>query len=84
MSVAGRATAGEQLKDFPPTFLVAAAADPAKPITLKITVDGVAQPDVTVTMSQLYTLFSSNNYAEHTVDITISDPGFEAYTFTFG
>jgi cytochrome c biogenesis protein CcdA/thiol-disulfide isomerase/thioredoxin len=65
-------------------YMVAAAADPAKPITLKITVDGVAQPDVTVTMSQLYTLFSSNNYAEHTVDITISDPGFEAYTFTFG
>ena len=65
-------------------FMVAAAADPNKPITLHITVDGIAQPDVTVSMSQLYTLFNSNDYKDHTIDIQIPDSGFEAFTFTFG
>jgi len=59
-----------------------AASD--KPVTLKITVDGVAQPDVTVQMSQLYTLFDSNEYKEHQIEISIPDAGFQAFTFTFG
>ncbi len=62
-------------------FMVAAAK---KPITLKITVDGIAQPDVVVNMSQLYPLFDSTAYSEHTIEIEIPDAGFEAYTFTFG
>ena len=65
-------------------YMVAASADPTKTITLKITVDGKQQPDVTVQESQLYTLFNSNDYTDHTVDIQISDPGFQAFTFTFG
>jgi len=62
-------------------FMVAASP---KPVTLKITIDGKAQPNVTVSMSQLYTLFDSNDYNEHTIDIEISSAGFEAFTFTFG
>ncbi len=62
-------------------FMVAASA---KPIGLKILVDGKAQPDVTVSMSQLYTLFDSNDYREHTIEIEIPSAGFEAFTFTFG
>ena len=62
-------------------YMVAAADHP---ITLKITIDGQPQPDVTVQMSELYTLFSSNAYSEHTIDIEIPDAGFEAFTFTFG
>lgn len=65
-------------------YMVAAAADPSKPITIHISVDGVAQPDVTVGMSELYTLFNSRSYQDHTVDITIPGAGFQAFTFTFG
>jgi cytochrome c biogenesis protein CcdA/thiol-disulfide isomerase/thioredoxin len=60
------------------------AASTGKPITIQITVDGQAQPDVTVSSSELYTLFNSNNYGDHTLEINIPDPGFEAFTFTFG
>lgn len=62
-------------------FMVAAADHP---LTLKITVDGQPQPDVTVQASKLYPLFDSSDYSEHTMDIEIPDPGLEAYTFTFG
>jgi len=55
-----------------------------QPITLKITVDGKPQPDVTVYQSQLYTLFNSNNYTDHVIEITIPNPGLDAFTFTFG
>ena len=59
-------------------------ADSASPVTLKITVDGKAQADVLVNKSQLYPLFDSEDYKEHTIDIEIPDAGFEAFTFTFG
>ena len=62
-------------------FMVAAAA---KPITIKIIVDGKPQTDVTVQLSQLYTLFNSNDYKEHTIEIEIPEAGFQAFTFTFG
>ena len=62
-------------------FMVAASD---KPVTLKITVDGKPQKDVTVQMSELYTLFDSTDYTEHIIDIQIPDAGFQAFTFTFG
>jgi cytochrome c biogenesis protein CcdA/thiol-disulfide isomerase/thioredoxin len=62
-------------------FMVAASE---KPITIKISVDGKAQADVIVQMSQLYTLYDSNDYKEHTVEIEIPSAGFQAFTFTFG
>jgi cytochrome c biogenesis protein CcdA/thiol-disulfide isomerase/thioredoxin len=55
-----------------------------KPTTLKIRVDGKQRPDVTVGTSQLYTLFDSDDYSDHTAEIQIPDAGFEAFTFTFG
>lgn len=62
-------------------FMVASAQ---KPITLQISVDGRAQKSVTVQASQLYTLFDSGDYSEHTIDIQIPEAGFNAFTFTFG
>ena len=59
-------------------------ASSQKPATLNITVDGIKQPDVTVQTSKLYTLFDSQNYSDHIVEININQPGFEAFTFTFG
>ncbi len=51
---------------------------------LIITIDGKSQPSVTVTNSELYTLFDSNDYSDHVIEIRIDQPGFEAFTFTFG
>jgi len=59
-------------------------AQSAKPVTLKIKVDGKDQPDVAVSGSQLYTLFDSGDYADHQLEISIPDPGLQAFTFTFG
>jgi thiol-disulfide isomerase/thioredoxin len=59
-------------------------AQSAKPVHLKIKVDGQDQPDVVVSASQLYTLFDSSAHTDHTIELSIPDPGFEAYTFTFG
>ena len=62
-------------------FIVASS-----PITahLTITVDGKKQSDVVVGQSKLYTLFDSDNYSDHSIDVKISQKGFEAFTFTFG
>jgi cytochrome c biogenesis protein CcdA/thiol-disulfide isomerase/thioredoxin len=62
-------------------FMVASSE---KPVTLHITVDGKTQADVVVQASQLYTLFDSSDYSEHTIEIEIPDSGFSAFTFTFG
>ncbi len=59
-------------------------AQSTAPQTIQITVDGVKQPDVKVGVSDLYTLFDSNDYKDHTVEIAIPKAGFEAFTFTFG
>ena len=56
----------------------------AKPVTLKIMVDGKQQKAVTVQISQLYTLFDSNEYNKHIIEIEVPSAGFEAFTFTFG
>ncbi len=82
-AVLDSATGSVQLSfDSAKLYMVAAAG--ASPVTLSITVDGVAQPDVTVTGSQLYTLFNSTSYTNHTAVITVTGAGFQAYTFTFG
>ena len=62
-------------------FMVANSKAPA---TLLVTVDGKAQPMVTVRESRLYTLFESTDYRDHIVNITIPQAGFSAFTFTFG
>lgn len=55
-----------------------------QPIAIKVTVDGQAQAPVTVGPSQLYTLFNSTDYADHSLEIDIPQAGLEAFTFTFG
>ncbi len=62
-------------------FMVASSKTPA---TLMITVDGKPQPSVTVQDSKLYTLFDSNDYSDHVIEINVDQSGLEAFTFTFG
>lgn len=52
--------------------------------TVSVSVDGVAQPSVTIKNSALYTLFDSQSYNDHVIEITIPHSGFKAFTFTFG
>ena len=61
--------------------MVASSLNPA---TLRINVDGKEQPDVVIQALKLYTLFDSNDYSDHTVEIDITGSGFQAFTFTFG
>jgi len=62
-------------------YIVASSAIPA---VLSITVDGKTQPSVTVKDPQLYILFDSDEYTDHTIEISVPQSGFEAFTFTFG
>ena len=59
-------------------------ASSSKPATLTITVDGKLQPSVTVQASKLYTLFDSEDYSDHLIEININQSGFQGFTFTFG
>ncbi len=59
-------------------------AEAKQPITVQITVDGQKQKPVTISGSDLYTLFDSTSYTSHEIIIEIPAPGLEVYTFTFG
>jgi len=63
-------------------FMVASRPDGEAILDIKV--DGVSQPSVTVGASQLYTLFDSEDYREHEIEIDITGAGLEAFTFTFG
>jgi thiol-disulfide isomerase/thioredoxin len=59
-------------------------ASSASPVTLSVSVDGKPQPPLTVEASRLYTLFDSEDYGEHVLEVKIPKAGLRAYTFTFG
>lgn len=62
-------------------FLV---ANSERPTTIKTFVDGKLAETITISGSQLYTLFDSEDYSNHLLEIQIPDGGFEAFAFTFG
>ena len=62
-------------------FMVASSSTP---VTLAVTVDGAAQKPVTVQESRLYTLFDSNDYRTHMLELSVPRTGLEAFAFTFG
>ena len=59
-------------------------AEADQPITLQITVDGKKQKPITVSGSDLYTLFDSSDYQTHEIIIEVPNAGLKVYTFTFG
>lgn len=61
--------------------MVAQSKDSQK---IHISVDGKEYPDVLVGNSELYTLFDSEDYTDHIIEILIPQKEFEAFTFTFG
>jgi thiol-disulfide isomerase/thioredoxin len=54
------------------------------PVTIEVLVDGKPQAPVTVQASQLYTLYSADDYKDHVLTIRIPKANFHAFTFTFG
>jgi thiol-disulfide isomerase/thioredoxin len=64
----------------PKVNLVAGSASPQ---TLSVTVDGTAQPPVTVDGSRLYALYSGTS-GEHVLRLKAPKAGLNAYSFTFG
>ena len=75
-------------------YMVAAAS--STPVTIQVSVDGqpvgaAAGADVSATSStatiqanRLYNLIQGSSYGMHTLEITVENPGLQAYTFTFG
>lgn len=61
--------------------MVASANDP---VTVEVLVDGKPQAPVTIQASQLYTLYSAEDYKDHVLTIRIPKGNFHAFTFTFG
>lgn len=56
----------------------------ASPVTLRILVGGQFVKEITVSGSDIYTLFESEEYKNRTLEIEIPPSDFEAFTFTFG
>jgi hypothetical protein len=65
------------------------------PVTIQILRDGQplgadagsdvsASGTVTIQADRLYNLVQGSDYGIHTLEITVENPGLNAYTFTFG
>lgn len=59
-------------------------AESSKAQTILVKVDDKPPVLINIAGSDLYTLFDSEEYREHVMEITIPEAGFEAFTFTFG
>jgi cytochrome c biogenesis protein CcdA/thiol-disulfide isomerase/thioredoxin len=75
---------------------IVAASGTGQPITLKVTLDGQPIPasmrgadvdansEMTINADRLYSIIQGQTYGEHTLQITVEEPGLQGYTFTFG
>jgi hypothetical protein len=64
--------------------LVAGAGATGGPTMLAVTLDGVAQPPVSVSGDDLYRVIENGPAGQHTLVLTPATNGFQAYSFTFG
>lgn len=62
-------------------FMVASAE---KGSTIQVYQDGALVSEQTVQDDQLYILVEDEEHGEHLLEILVEDPGFKAFTFTFG
>lgn len=62
-------------------YLVASAA---APVQVEVYVDGKILQSITIQTDQLYQLVSGSDYATHTLELRVQNPGLHAYTLTFG
>jgi len=64
--------------------IVAGAPAGRMPVMLAVTLDGVAQPPVTIAGDDLYRLVSNGPAGDHNLVLTPMTDGFNAFAFTFG
>jgi peroxiredoxin len=62
-------------------FLVASSR---RPITVTVKVDGQEINKVKIQASDIYTLYNTEDYGPHVLELEIPQAGLEIYTFTFG
>ncbi len=78
-----RSGSGTLAMHFHSSKLYMVAQSPT-PVTVKVYIDGVYSKDITISGSQLYTLFDSSTYQDHVIELLIPSPGIQVFTFTFG
>lgn len=71
-----------KLRFYSGKVFIVASSD--KPMLIQTVIDGKLGKTINVEGSQLYTLFDSNDYKDHVLEIHIPSSGFQAFTFTFG
>lgn len=59
-------------------------AESSEPTTIKIFVDGKLQKGVTISSSDLYSLYESEIGGNHTMEVEFPNGGVRVFTFTFG
>lgn len=59
-------------------------ASAPSPVTVMVTVDGTAVPPVQIGRPTLYTVFDSEKFGEHSLDLTFGGPGVSIFSATFG
>lgn len=59
-------------------------AESSEPTTIKIYIDGKLQKGVTISISDLYSLYESEVGANHTMEVEFPTGGVRVFTFTFG
>lgn len=55
-----------------------------KGMTISVKLDGKLIDTISVNEHTLYTIVNGDEYAEHTLEISVPEAGLEAYAFTFG
>lgn len=55
-----------------------------KDVRVDVFVDGKIMQTLTVNAHELYTVFASDEYARHTIELRFQSGGVQAYAFTFG
>lgn len=59
-------------------------ASSAKPVKVKVMIDGKLTKELVIQGNQLYQLVNGDDYRSHVLELIISDPGVQLYALTFG
>jgi len=65
-------------------YMVAASANPTQPVAVQVILDGKPDGTIMVQANQLYNIVQGSDYGVHTLQLIVTQPGLQAYTFTFG
>jgi hypothetical protein len=64
--------------------LVLWPGESAQPVQAEVLVDGILTKKIMIDQYNLYQLMNIKEYGNHTIQLKFSNPGVEAYAYTFG